>query len=113
MRLATIRTEGGHRAVRVDGDHYVELAAGDLGELLAGPDWQVAAAAPGVAVSLTGTDFAPPVPRPGKILCVGLNYRGHIQEMGRELRWCAIPCAAASCRTRRGVRFARLSTRRP
>jgi len=25
------------------------------------------------------------VPRPGKIICVGLNYRTHILEMGREL----------------------------
>jgi acylpyruvate hydrolase len=25
------------------------------------------------------------VPRPGKIFCVGLNYRGHILEMGRDL----------------------------
>jgi acylpyruvate hydrolase len=30
-------------------------------------------------------DFAPVVPRPSKILCVGLNYRNHILEMGREL----------------------------
>jgi acylpyruvate hydrolase len=30
-------------------------------------------------------DFAPVVPRPGKIICVGLNYRSHILETGREL----------------------------
>jgi acylpyruvate hydrolase len=30
-------------------------------------------------------DFAPVVPAPGKILCVGLNYAAHIREMGREL----------------------------
>jgi acylpyruvate hydrolase len=29
--------------------------------------------------------YAPVVPRPGKIICVGLNYRSHISEMGREL----------------------------
>ena len=29
--------------------------------------------------------FAPVVPRPGKIICVGLNYRNHILEMGRDL----------------------------
>jgi acylpyruvate hydrolase len=27
----------------------------------------------------------PPVPKPGKIICVGLNYKDHIEEMGREL----------------------------
>lgn len=26
-----------------------------------------------------------PIQKPDKIICVGLNYRGHIQEMGREL----------------------------
>lgn len=31
------------------------------------------------------TDLAPVVPRPGKVLCVGLNYRTHILEMGRDL----------------------------
>jgi acylpyruvate hydrolase len=30
-------------------------------------------------------DYAPLVPRPSKIICVGLNYRSHILEMGREL----------------------------
>jgi acylpyruvate hydrolase len=30
-------------------------------------------------------DYAPLVARPDKILCVGLNYRNHILEMGREL----------------------------
>ena len=30
-------------------------------------------------------DFAPVVPRPGKVICVGLNYRAHIAETGREL----------------------------
>lgn len=30
-------------------------------------------------------EFLPPVPRPDKILCVGVNYRPHIAEMGREV----------------------------
>jgi 2-keto-4-pentenoate hydratase/2-oxohepta-3-ene-1,7-dioic acid hydratase in catechol pathway len=29
--------------------------------------------------------FLPTIPRPGKILCAGLNYRSHVVEMGREL----------------------------
>ena len=29
--------------------------------------------------------FLPVIPRPGKILCAGLNYRSHVAEMGREL----------------------------
>jgi 2-keto-4-pentenoate hydratase/2-oxohepta-3-ene-1,7-dioic acid hydratase in catechol pathway len=38
------------------------------------------------------TDFAledvqllPPVPNPGKIICVGLNYRDHVEESGRTV----------------------------
>jgi len=27
----------------------------------------------------------PPVPNPARILCIGLNYGGHVAEMGREL----------------------------
>jgi acylpyruvate hydrolase len=33
---------------------------------------------------LESLDYAPLVLRPGKILCVGLNYLTHIREMGRE-----------------------------
>jgi acylpyruvate hydrolase len=29
--------------------------------------------------------FRPVVPHPGKIICVGLNYRAHVEETGREL----------------------------
>ena len=30
-------------------------------------------------------DWLPPVPSPGKIICVGVNYRPHVEEMGREV----------------------------
>lgn len=86
MKLATIRTADGTRAVRVDGDGAVELGHPDLGALLARPGWKAeAAAATGAVHPLDGLDYAPPVPRPEKILCVGLNYATHIREMGREL----------------------------
>lgn len=29
--------------------------------------------------------FLPPIPRPGKIICLGHNYRKHIMEMGRQM----------------------------
>jgi acylpyruvate hydrolase len=86
MRLATIRTPDGTRAVRVDGAAAVETGHVDVGALLAEPDWAaVAAAAAGPSHPFDGADLAPVVPRPSKILCVGLNYRNHILEMGREL----------------------------
>jgi 2-keto-4-pentenoate hydratase/2-oxohepta-3-ene-1,7-dioic acid hydratase in catechol pathway len=89
VRLATIRTEGTTRAVRVDGDTLVDLGAADLGELLGHNGWaeraRVAAAAGTTSYPAAGADYAPLVPRPSKVVCVGLNYRTHIQEMGRDL----------------------------
>lgn len=86
MRLATLRTATGTVAVRMDGDEYVVLDAPDVGSLLARRDWQArAASADGEGRPVAGADLAAVVPRPSKILCVGLNYRTHILEMGREL----------------------------
>jgi acylpyruvate hydrolase len=86
MRLATIRVPGGTRAVRLDGGQAVETGHNDAGELLAHPDWRArAAAADGARHQAASLDLAPVIPRPGKIVCVGLNYRHHILEMGRQL----------------------------
>jgi acylpyruvate hydrolase len=86
VRLATIRTAAGTRAVRVDGDKAVETGHADVVDLLAGAGWrEVAANAAGPSHDLDGLDYAPVVARPEKVVCVGLNYRNHIREMGREL----------------------------
>jgi acylpyruvate hydrolase len=86
MRLATIRTQSGTSAVRIDGDLAIEIHADDVGSLLAAGDWRAqATAADGPQHRTVDVSYAPVVPRPGKIICVGLNYRSHITEMGREL----------------------------
>ncbi|WP_030167814.1 fumarylacetoacetate hydrolase family protein [Streptomyces sp. NRRL S-813] len=86
MKLATIRTADGTRAVRLDGEVLVDLGYADLGELFAEADWQAkAAAASGTTHPVEGADFAPVVPTPSKVICVGHNYTDHIKEMGREL----------------------------
>lgn len=86
MRLATIRTGEGTRAVRVEDGRHIDLGLPDVGTLLRLPNWHDhAAAADGFSSESEGADLAPVVPRPGKIICVGLNYRTHILEMGREL----------------------------
>ncbi|GAA4611817.1 fumarylacetoacetate hydrolase family protein [Actinoallomurus liliacearum] len=86
MKLATIRTDEGTRAARIDSGGYVILDAPDVGALLARQDWSDAAAsAAGETRAVDKAAFAPVVPGPGKILCVGLNYRNHILEMGRDL----------------------------
>jgi acylpyruvate hydrolase len=86
MKLATIRTARGTRAARIDDEVAVEIDAADVGELLQRADWrEQAAAADGARHEWADADLAPVVPRPSKILCVGLNYRTHILEMGRDL----------------------------
>ena len=90
MKLATIRTAGGTRAVKLvsldDGDALVDLGAPDLGTFLADPEWRTRAErAEGPAYDVEGADFAPVVPNPSKVVCVGHNYSHHIKEMGREL----------------------------
>jgi acylpyruvate hydrolase len=93
MKLATLRTgapvNGATRAVKLVGDVLVDLGAPDLGALFARPNWRerVAAVDPARAETypVAGADFAPPVPQPSKVVCVGLNYRTHILEMGRDL----------------------------
>lgn len=85
MRLATIRTTSGTRAARVDGEAVVELRAPDVGALLAsGVDLAVAETT-GTVHDVGAVDLAPVVPRPDKVLCLGLNYRAHILEMGHDL----------------------------
>jgi 2-keto-4-pentenoate hydratase/2-oxohepta-3-ene-1,7-dioic acid hydratase in catechol pathway len=36
-------------------------------------------------VAAAGLRLGPPVPRPGKVLCVGLNYRRHANETGMKI----------------------------
>jgi acylpyruvate hydrolase len=86
MKLATIRTAGGTKAVKLDGESLVDLGVPDLGTFLADPDWRSKAEhANGATYTVTGADFAPVVPGPSKVVCVGHNYKNHIREMGREL----------------------------
>jgi acylpyruvate hydrolase len=85
VRLATIRTTEGTRAARVEGEGVVELVADEVRTLLASSTPGDAYSTTGVVHAIDSVDFAPVVPRPGKVFCIGLNYRSHIVEMGRNL----------------------------
>jgi len=90
MKLATLRVGAGTVAVRVDDDAAVEIpGVDDVGALLKDPDWRTRAESANGAThplsDIAPAAWAPVVPAPSKIVCVGLNYRNHIQEMGREL----------------------------
>ena len=86
MRLLTLRTPAGNKAVRQDGDTLTEIDGfADVGQLLRSTGWEATAtAATGATHPAEGADLDAVVPSPGKIICVGHNYRNHITEMGRE-----------------------------
>jgi acylpyruvate hydrolase len=87
MRLATIRSDGQTRAVKLDPDgSAIDLGYSDLAEVLQRADWRHYAANKHAPRYDAGQlDYAPVVLAPEKIICVGLNYRKHILELGREL----------------------------
>jgi 2-keto-4-pentenoate hydratase/2-oxohepta-3-ene-1,7-dioic acid hydratase in catechol pathway len=78
----------------VKGDQVLDLTpilgaqASDLKTLIAKNLVSAAAdAAKTASFNLKLSDLAllPPIPNPGKIFCVGLNYADHVRETGREL----------------------------
>ncbi|MBA4489812.1 fumarylacetoacetate hydrolase family protein [Paracoccus sp. S1E-3] len=68
-------------AVKRDTD-WADLGAVDLIEVLAGAHADKVAAAP--ALDEGNINAAPPLARPGKIICVGLNYADHTSESPYE-----------------------------
>jgi acylpyruvate hydrolase len=87
VKLATIRLGGTTTVARIEEGpgEAVEVSATDVGALLALPDWpQIAAIAAGPRHVLHEVDYAPLVPHPTKIICVGQNYRRHLAEQGIE-----------------------------
>ncbi len=64
----------------------MELLAGDhlpaLAEAVAGPG--VAAAVDRAGITAAELTYRPPIPRPGKTLCIGRNYAAHAAEGGAD-----------------------------
>jgi len=84
MRFGTLRTNDGTRAVRVDDGGLTALPWKDVGELLSSGGIDQATSHEGEQLDAGSARWAPLIPRPDKIVCVGLNYRDHVEEMGRE-----------------------------
>ena len=88
LKLATLRLKDGNTAAaRVEGGEYVEIPGlADVGALLGLEDWrEIARAADGSRHPGAGVSLETLVPSPSKVICVGLNYAAHIEEMGRDL----------------------------
>ena len=91
MRIASFEHLGRHGFGPVEGGDILDVsgafAGAVLADLLAFPDLRarIAGAAPAAPrLALEAVTLLPPVPRPGRIICVGLNYNRHIAEMGRD-----------------------------
>ena len=93
MKIVGFEANNGLRLGVVDGDAVIDLQAvdgalpADLGEVLRRSNGDLAPLA-GLAKKapasarrpLAGLKFALPVARPGKIICLGLNYLDHVKE---------------------------------
>lgn len=106
MRLVTYDTPGGRAFGRLEGDSIVPLgadlrawlAAGGAGSLETGGPRAAAQTAPGMTapppasseaegtpLALDSVRLLAPIPAPGKVVCIGLNYRDHAAEAGLSL----------------------------
>ncbi len=95
VKFLTYRAGTATRLAVLDGDAAVDLNQAlpevppDMAAALAaGIDLAAAGhtalASPAPRLALAGLTLAPVVPRPGKIVCLGLNYFDHAKEGGRE-----------------------------
>ncbi len=85
MRFASVLHDGRPHAVAIEGQMAIPLTdIAELGvqtpnELLRDPSLDR-----GAAFALSEATVRPLIPRPGKVICVGLNYRAHIEETHRD-----------------------------
>ena len=95
MKLATFSHGGRERIGVVVGELVIDLSAAapelptDMTAFLAAGDAAMARARAcqtdtDHALGINEVELRAPVPRPGKILAIGLNYRDHIEETGME-----------------------------
>lgn len=93
MRYGTLRTAAGDRIVvaREGRLHDLNAAAPDLPTSLrqvledeAWPARLAAAAEAAPEVDWSPDDLLPPVPDPGKVLCIGRNFAAHAEELGHQ-----------------------------
>jgi 2-keto-4-pentenoate hydratase/2-oxohepta-3-ene-1,7-dioic acid hydratase in catechol pathway len=95
MRLVTYKSESGPRLAGVTARGFVDLRAvdpqlpADMIGLLAlgaeGIERATQAVMYGTTLSARSVRLLAPIPRPGKVICVGLNYADHAAESGAPI----------------------------
>ena len=82
MRIVSFNDNGRARyGVRTGDRVETRPTAATPFDLIAAP----AAHPPGAVVPISGLDLLAPVPSPGKVVCIGLNYRKHAEEGGNPI----------------------------
>ncbi len=92
MRLATLRLNGATRAAILGSSSARLLSESSVDQVLLREGWRERLIRKSDFSDVSPTDlvpesawvFAPVIPRPGKIICVGLNFAAHIEEMGHD-----------------------------
>jgi 2-keto-4-pentenoate hydratase/2-oxohepta-3-ene-1,7-dioic acid hydratase in catechol pathway len=83
MRFVTYCSDGEVYAGVLSGADVTAAGEGGVGELLRRGGLPSALPS-GDRVPLSSVELLPPILRPGKIVCLGLNYRSHAEEAGME-----------------------------
>jgi len=91
MRFVTFAVDGKSRPGVLSGQTVSDLSTAGFGSLLdfieSGPQGRTAAeklAGNGGGYPLDKVKLLAPIPRPRKLICVGLNYRDHASESGHK-----------------------------
>jgi 2-keto-4-pentenoate hydratase/2-oxohepta-3-ene-1,7-dioic acid hydratase in catechol pathway len=82
MRLLTFHQDGDLHTGVLTADGVADLGVNDFNTLLALTPAELERLATGPLVQESDIRLGPCVPSPGKIICVGLNYRRHAEETG-------------------------------
>jgi 2-keto-4-pentenoate hydratase/2-oxohepta-3-ene-1,7-dioic acid hydratase in catechol pathway len=91
MKLASIRLDGKLVWGRVEGDEiivpdkaFLHAKPTLLDALVDGSLGMLSEVRESARVPVTVAEFDPVIPKPGRVICVGINFKAHMQEMGRE-----------------------------
>ncbi|WP_127103918.1 fumarylacetoacetate hydrolase family protein [Pararhodobacter zhoushanensis] len=80
MKITGFKTDTGVQIGRIEGDMIVPL--GPIADFWDDPAKATESAAP---VPLSAATLCPAIPRTGKVICIGLNYRAHAEEAGMAI----------------------------
>ena len=80
MRLTGFKTDAGIQIGRIEGNTLIPMGPIDA-------YWHDPAKATDIAapVALSSVTLCPAIPRTGKVICIGLNYRAHAEEAGMTI----------------------------